>query len=166
VRLVQWFNGLLRLGWFGILIALAGLTAMGFVAWLLFLGLRRGWKQWQLRQLPPTERLYQQMLASFLQQGIPKQPSETPLEYGQRLYARAKAKQAQAANEIAHAYVRWRYGGEPQNLAYLGEKLRIIRSLAGREATNVRWPSWLSESRNSVWPVKPAMLIVSGDAFP
>jgi transglutaminase-like putative cysteine protease len=127
VRLVQWFNGLLQLGWFGILIALAGVTALGFVAWLMFLGLRRSWRQWRLRQLPPTERLYQQMLASFLQQGIPKQPSETPLEYGQRLYARAKAHQAQAANEIAHAYVRWRYGGEAQNLAYLGKKLRIIQ---------------------------------------
>jgi transglutaminase-like putative cysteine protease len=127
IRLVQLFNGLLRLGWLGILISLAGLTALGFLAWLAFLGLRQGRRRWQLQQLPPIERLYQQMLTSFMHQGIPKRSSETPLEYGQRLYAKAKAHQAQAANEIAHAYVRWRYGGEPQNLAYLGEKLRIVQ---------------------------------------
>jgi transglutaminase-like putative cysteine protease len=127
IKLVQLFNGLLRLGWMGILVTLAGLTALGFLAWLAFLGLRQGWRRWQLQQLPPTERLYQQMLTSFMGQGIPKRSSETPLEYGQRLYAKAKAHQAQAANEIAHAYVRWRYGGEPQNLAYLGDKLRIIQ---------------------------------------
>lgn len=127
VKLIQAFNGLLRLGWFGILMALAAFTALGFVAWLVFIGLRRGWRRWRLQKMPPTERLYQQMLASFTYQGIPKRASETPLEYGQRLYARAKAQQAQAANEIAHAYVRWRYGGEPQNLAYLGQKLRVIQ---------------------------------------
>ena len=127
IKLVQLFNGLLRLGWIGIVITLAGLTAFGFVAWLAFLGLRQGWRRWQLRQLPPTERLYQQMVTSFTHQGIPKRSSETPLEYGQRLYSKAKAHQAQAATEIAYAYVRWRYGGEPQNLAYLNEKLRVIQ---------------------------------------
>lgn len=126
-RLVRLFNGLLRLGWLGILVSLAGFTVLGFFAWLAFLGARRGWRQWRLQRLPPTERLYQQMLQTFMHQGIPKGSSETPLEYGQRLYAKAKAHQAQAANEISHAYVRWRYGGEPQNLAYLGKKLRIVQ---------------------------------------
>ncbi len=127
VKLVQLFNGLLRLGWVGIVITLAGVTALGFVAWLAWLGLRQGWRRWRRRQLPPTERLYQQMVDSFTRQGVPKRASETPLEYGQRLYSKVKAHQAQAANEIAYAYVRWRYGGEPQNLPYLNEKLRMIQ---------------------------------------
>jgi transglutaminase-like putative cysteine protease len=130
IHLVQFFNRLSRLGWVGILLTLVSLTALAFVAWLIFLGIGQGWQRWRLQQLPPTERLYQQMLAWFTRRGMPKGVSETPLEYGQRLYGQTKAAQAQAANEIAHAYVRWRYGGEPQNLAYLGEKLRIIQQQA------------------------------------
>lgn len=125
--LVRTFNALLNLGWVGIMLGIAIATAFGFIAWLAFLGLRRGWRYRQLRQLAPTERLYQQMLTWFAHQGLGKFPSETPIEYGQRLYQQTQPQPAQAANEIAHAYVRWRYGGEPQNLTYLGEKLRTIR---------------------------------------
>ncbi|MGG6238628.1 transglutaminase TgpA family protein [Nodosilinea sp. AN01ver1] len=125
--LVRSFNALLNLGWIGIMLGIALATALGFVAWLVFLALRRGWRYRRLRQLPPTERLYQQMLTWFAHQGLGKTPAETPIEYGQRLYQQTKAQSAQAANEITHAYVRWRYGGEPQNLDYLGKKLQIIR---------------------------------------
>lgn len=125
--LVRTFNALLNLGWVGIMLGIAIATAIGFIAWLAFLGLRRGWRYRQLRQLAPTERLYQQMLTWFAHQGLGKTPAETPIEYGQRLYQQTQPQPAQAANEIAHAYVRWRYGGEPQNLTYLGEKLRTIR---------------------------------------
>ncbi|MBE9156187.1 DUF3488 domain-containing protein [Nodosilinea sp. LEGE 06152] len=125
--LVRSFNALLNLGWIGIMLGIALATALGFVAWLVFLGLRRGWRYRQLRQLPPTERLYQQMLTWFAHQGLGKTPAETPIEYGQRLYQQTKTQSAQAANEITHAYVRWRYGGEPQNLDYLGKKLKTIR---------------------------------------
>ncbi|TVP67294.1 MAG: DUF3488 domain-containing protein [Leptolyngbya sp. LCM1.Bin17] len=131
-QLVRALLGLLRLGWVGIMLGLAGAIALGFLAWLAYRGLRRGWGQWQRRKLPPTERLYQQMLTWFTDQGLPKQASETPLEYAQRLYHQAKAPQAQAANEITHAYVRWRYGGEPQNLAYLTAQLRTIRHYRSR----------------------------------
>ncbi|MGF1567738.1 MAG: DUF3488 and DUF4129 domain-containing transglutaminase family protein [Nodosilinea sp.] len=130
-QLVRGFAGLLQLGWVGITLALASLIALGFVGWLAFLGLRRGWRRWQRRRFAPTERLYQQMLAWFDQQGLPKYRAETPLEYGQRLYTITKATQAQAANEIAHAYVRWRYGGEPQNLAALADNLRVIQRQKG-----------------------------------
>ncbi|NJL47563.1 MAG: DUF4129 domain-containing protein, partial [Leptolyngbyaceae cyanobacterium SM2_5_2] len=126
-HLLQALIGLLRLGWVGIITALAGLTALGFVAWLTFLMLRRGWRRWQLRKLPPTERLYQQMLTWFDQQGQAKQPAETPLEYSQRLTQQTKATQAQAIQDITHAYVRWRYGGESPELTDLAEKLRTIR---------------------------------------
>ncbi|MGB6014453.1 MAG: DUF3488 and DUF4129 domain-containing transglutaminase family protein [Nodosilinea sp.] len=125
--LVRSFNALLNLGWIGIMLGIAIATALGFVVWLAFLGLRRSWRYRQLRQLAPTERLYQQMLTWFDQQGLGKTAAETPIEYGQRLYQQTKAQTAQAANEITHAYVRWRYGGEPQNLDYLGKKLQIVR---------------------------------------
>lgn len=125
--LVRTFNALLNLGWVGVMLGIAIATAFGFIAWLAFLGLRRGWRYRQLRQLAPTERLYQQMLTWFAHRGLGKTPAETPIEYGQRLYQQTQPQPAQAANEIAHAYVRWRYGGEPQNLTYLGEKLRTIR---------------------------------------
>ncbi|WP_155523500.1 transglutaminase TgpA family protein [Nodosilinea nodulosa] len=125
--LIRTFTALLNLGWIGIMLGIAIATLLGFLAWLAFLGLRRGWRYRRLRQLDPTERLYQQMLTWFAQQGHGKTPFETPIEYGQRLYQQTKAQTAQAANEITHAYVRWRYGGEPQNLPYLSEKLRTIR---------------------------------------
>ncbi len=131
--LVRRFNALLTLGWVGIMVGIAIAAALGFVAWLAFWGLRRGWRYRQLRQLAPTERIYQQMLTCFAHQGLGKTPTETPLEYGQRLYQQTPSQPAQAANEIAHAYVRWRYGGEPQNLTYLGEKLRSIRQYRPRQ---------------------------------
>ena len=125
--LVQAFNALLGLGWVGIMVGIAIAVILGFVAWLALMGLLRAWRYRQLLQLAPTERLYQQMLTWFDQQGLGKRPVETPLEYSQRLYPQTRAQAAQAADEITHAYVRWRYGGEPQNLAYLGEKLQLIR---------------------------------------
>jgi hypothetical protein len=137
-RLVLILAGLLQLGWVGIIITLAGLTALAFGGWLAVLACRGGWRHWQLRQLPPPERIYQHMLTWFDQQGHPKRPTETPLEYGQRLYQEIQATQAQAANEIAQAYVRWRYGGEPQNLAYLAEKLTTVR----RDRTLQHRPRW------------------------
>ncbi len=125
--LVRGFSALLTLGWVGIMVGIAIATALGFVAWLAFLGLRHGWHYRRLRRLAPTERLYQQMLTCFDQRGLGKTPAETPLEHSQRLYQQTPPQLAQAANEIAHAYVRWRYGGEPQNLTYLSAKLRSIR---------------------------------------
>ncbi len=126
-QLMQTLVRLLRLGWVGIITALAGLTALAFVGWLAFLTLRRGWRRWQLRTLPPPERLYQQMLTWFAQQGQAKRPTETPLEYSHRLAQQTQATQAQAVQDITHAYVRWRYGGEPPELANLAQNLQTIR---------------------------------------
>ncbi len=128
VLVLRVLGGLFRLGWVGIVLGLAGATALAFAGWLAWNWLRLGWRRWQLRQLPPTERIYQQMLTWFEEQGHPRRPSETPLEYSQRLYQQTHATHAQAAGEIAHAYVRWRYGGEDQNTGYLAEKLKLIRS--------------------------------------
>ncbi|MGB5975182.1 MAG: DUF4129 domain-containing transglutaminase family protein, partial [Nodosilinea sp.] len=125
--LVRSFSALLNLGWVGIVLGAALATALIFVAWLALAALGRGWRYRRLRQLPPTERLYQQMLTWFARQGLDKTPAETPLEYSQRLYSQSKDQTAQAASEIIYAYVRWRYGGEPQNLTYLDKKMRVIR---------------------------------------
>ncbi|QQE66531.1 transglutaminase [Leptolyngbya sp. BL0902] len=127
VFVLRALGGLFRLGWVGIALGLAGATALAFVGWLAWNWLRLGWRRWRWRQLPPTERLYQQMLTWLEEQGHPKRPSETPSEYSQRLYQQIHATQAQAAGEIAQAYVRWRYGGEAQNATYLAEKLTLIR---------------------------------------
>lgn len=78
VGVVRLLSGLLRLGWVGIIIGLAALTALVFLGWLAVLASRQGWRRWQLQHLPPTERLYQQMLTWFAEQGHPKRPSETP----------------------------------------------------------------------------------------
>ncbi|MBE9138935.1 DUF3488 domain-containing protein [Nodosilinea sp. LEGE 07088] len=130
--LVNSFTALLNLGWIGIMVGIAVVTILVFFAWLIFLGLRQGWRYRQLQRLEPTERLYQQMLTWFDYRGLGKTPAETPLEYGRRLYHQAQPQPAQAANEIAHAYVRWRYGGESQNLIYLREKLKVIRQKPAR----------------------------------
>jgi transglutaminase-like putative cysteine protease len=130
--LLNTFTALLNLGWIGIMVGIAVATVLVFCAWLIFLGLRQGWHYGRLQRLDPTERLYQQMLTWFDHRGLGKTPAETPLEYAQRLYRQAQPQPAQAANEIAHAYVRWRYGGESQNLVYLRAKLKTIRQKSAR----------------------------------
>ena len=119
---------LLNRGWIGVILGFAGLTALAFVAWIGWLLGLSGWRQWRLQQLPPMERLHQQMLLAFAQQGLRKNLSETPLEYAQRLHKQVKSSQAQPANEIAHAYVRWRYGGEEADLNYIQRQLKKIKS--------------------------------------
>ena len=126
-QLVNYLGQLLNHG-------LAGVMAMvrwGWVA-LVLLGLGGGtlavgWRCWRLAHLPPTERIYQQMLTWFKQQGLPKQSSETPLEYGRRIEAKIPVKQAEAMKSLVKAYVSRRYGGETQNLPDLTQKLYIIR---------------------------------------
>ncbi|HIK43832.1 MAG TPA: DUF3488 domain-containing protein [Leptolyngbyaceae cyanobacterium M65_K2018_010] len=137
-RLSQALVRLLQRGWLGLLTALAGLIGLGFVLWLAILGLSRGWRHWQLRKLPPLERIYQQMLTWFAQQGYPKRPAETPLEYSQRLSQQVPGRQAQAAAAITQAYVHWRYGGEPQNLSFLTETMASLRGL-GPLSSRLRW---------------------------
>jgi len=126
-RLIAWVLGLRRWGWVGIMLGIALAVGVGFGLWLAWRGLGALLGQWRLGKLPPMEQLYQRMLDRLARQGWVKGPSETPAEFGQRLYQGAPPAQAQAANEIAHAYVRWRYGGEDQNLAYLKQQLRSLQ---------------------------------------
>jgi transglutaminase-like putative cysteine protease len=128
--LARLFIALARLfgqDWAAIILGFAGVTAAAFLGWIGWQGWRGGWRRWQLSRLPAMERLYQQLLNRLARQGLTKRPSETPLEFGQRLYQHTQAQPAQIANEISHAYVRWRYGGESPNLGYLQRQLRSLR---------------------------------------
>jgi hypothetical protein len=73
------------------------------------------------------ERLYQQMLKIFKEQGYPKSPSQTPWEYAQYLQTQEQMTQAEMIEEISQAYVRWRYGTEAVNLQRLQHQLQQLK---------------------------------------
>lgn len=126
-RSLGWFSGLFRQGWVGIFLGLATLLGLGFLGWLSWLGWL-GWRhQRWLQKLPPMESLYQQMVGWLAQQGHPKSAAQTPLEFAQHLCDRPDPQRAQIIHEISHAYIRWRYGREDQNDAYLKQQLRRLQ---------------------------------------
>lgn len=127
--LARILGGLWRLllsGWVGLFTALMLIVALAFLAWLggtRFLAWRH---QRQLAKLPPVERLYQQMLGTLKQQGYPKHPAQTPLEYASVWRDRLSTEVANALDGITQAYIHWRYGGQETNIAQLKEHLRTI----------------------------------------
>ena len=125
-RLIAWLSNLFSQGWVGAILAVAYVTALGFLGWLGWSGLSAWRHQRWLSRLPPMEGLYQQMLEWLSQQGIPKSPTQTPLEFARQL-TRPEFRHSQVVNEISQAYVRWRYGGEEQNLGYLQGRLRSLK---------------------------------------
>ncbi|HEY9738585.1 MAG TPA: DUF3488 and DUF4129 domain-containing transglutaminase family protein [Trichocoleus sp.] len=134
-RLLGGLTGLFGRGWVGVILGIAGVTGLAFLGWLGAQLWQSSWRRWQLSRLPAMERLYQQMLDRLASQGFARRPTETPLEFGQRLYQQAQGQSAQIANEISHAYVRWRYGGEEQNLAHLRQQLRSLNQRSSRRRT-------------------------------
>jgi transglutaminase-like putative cysteine protease len=125
-RLLGWFLGLLTKGWLGILTALITAIATGFLGWLSW----QGWRYWRyhywLSRLPAMEQLYQQMLNQLAHRGYRKQPSQTPLEYGQQVSQTQPPEQAVAIQGITHAYVHWRYGGTSPDLALIRRLLKTL----------------------------------------
>ena len=124
---IAWFFGLFGRGWLGIFVGLAIATAVGFCGWL-------GWHQWRkwqyrqwLNQLPPVERIYQQMLARLKGLGSHKHPAQTPLEYAQILRDTRSALLSNLAAELSQAYIAWRYGKEPQQLDRLQRLLLELK---------------------------------------
>lgn len=114
-------------GWGGLLAGLMSLVMVSFLGWL-------GWQQLQhwryqrwLSRLPAMERLYQQMLSILAQQATAKHPAQTPFEYLQTLYRTLEQPQTEVVKEISEAYVSWRYGNYPANLAYLQDGLRRLK---------------------------------------
>lgn len=122
-----WLTTLFSQGWLGILIGTGIITGFGFLAWL-------GWSGWQvwryrrwLAKLPPMEALYQQMLQGLAQQGMPKQPAQTPLEYAAYCRRHYPVERAQAIDQISQAYTQWRYGGRTPELSQLKERLQGLQ---------------------------------------
>jgi transglutaminase-like putative cysteine protease len=112
-------------GWFGAICGLAGVVVLSFGGWMLF----RSWRRWRygrwLRQQPPMEQVYQQMLGLLQRRELPvRQVYETPLEHWHGLDGSIGI----VVEPIVLAYVAWRYGGEPQNVDYLRSILLTIKS--------------------------------------
>lgn len=112
----------------GFAILLGSITA-GLAGWLLWLGHNTWQRQRWLQQLPPMERLYQNMLAWLSQRGFPKAATQTPWEYAQALGQNPDFAQASQVSTIIQAYMGWRYGSQPQNVDDLKRQLRQLQGL-------------------------------------
>jgi transglutaminase-like putative cysteine protease len=128
---IGWVSALFTQGWAGILVGCGVLTGISFLGWLGW----SGWKQWRnarwLARLSPVEAIYQQLLQYLAQEGLPKPPQQTPLEYAQvcknHLCQNHKPQQAKAIDEICQAYVLWRYGGQMPDLGAMRSQLQEVR---------------------------------------
>lgn len=125
-RVVLALMGLLGQGWIAIITGGAAVIAVAFLGWLGWQGWKTGQLRWRLRQLPPMERLYQQMLLSLAHRGHPKRSSETPLEYSHRL-ATGRIDHHPSIQAISQAYVRWRYGNRTPDFGQLKQHLQQLR---------------------------------------
>ncbi|NJP10128.1 MAG: DUF3488 domain-containing protein [Leptolyngbyaceae cyanobacterium RU_5_1] len=132
-RAVAWLVGLFFQGWMGLFTLLLLGIGLGFLGWLFW----TGWRSWRyqrwLKQLPPMERLYRQMLDWLTGQGLSKRPTQTPLEYMRQAQASRPTNQAIAIEAISQAYVRWRYGGQPPNLSQLKQYLQELKRRSSRQ---------------------------------
>jgi len=145
-RAIAWFIGLFYKGWVGWLTGLIVATVFGFLGWL-------GWNQfrkWRYRRwlakLPPMESLYQQMLNTLGNQGFRKHPAQTPLEYAQVSRNHHSPDSVEAIDEISHAYVSWRYGGESPNMQRIRQRLREL--MKSRQQPAVSSTQLLARFRN------------------
>jgi transglutaminase-like putative cysteine protease len=122
-RLISFFSQ----GWMGLLAAILSATGIAFIGWLLW----QGWQRWQRyrhwQQLPPVERIYQQLLAWLAAQGYPKRPTQTPLEYAIALRQHRQFTQADQVLAVIQDYLRWRYGNYPTDVDQLDQRVRTLR---------------------------------------
>jgi transglutaminase-like putative cysteine protease len=132
--IISFFASLLSRGLGGALLALIILTGIGFVVWLGW----RGMHSWRYRRwmmgLAPMEAMYQQMLRRLSEQGFPKSPAQTPLEYAVRLRPHHPPHRADAIRALSDAYVQWRYGGRSPNISQVEQWLHTIRSKPRRQS--------------------------------
>jgi protein-glutamine gamma-glutamyltransferase len=127
LRTIGWLIGLFSQGWISLFIGLGLLICLAFIGW----GGRRLWLKWRyhrwLSQLPPMERLYQEMLVRLRRQGLHKHPSQTPTEYSHHIQSYQSSDRATAIREISQAYVRWRYGRQTPDLPQLQKQLLVLK---------------------------------------
>jgi hypothetical protein len=129
-RILGWLWRFISGSLIGVLSGSIGAIALGFLGWLGFNQIGSWKHRRRLAQLPPMERLYQQMLEALTAKGYPKHPAQTPLEYAQSISENYSSVMAEIVEEISQAYVRWRYDEQPQNLDYLQQQFKaLIRSL-------------------------------------
>ncbi|MEO1211437.1 MAG: transglutaminaseTgpA domain-containing protein [Cyanobacteria bacterium J06638_20] len=123
---------LLQQGWVGALIGFGLAIALTFVGWLGW----NGWQSWRyhrwLKKLPPMEALYQQMMQWLKTEGLAKKPAQTPLEFVRVVRHSAQSLPADLVDEISHAYLHWRYGGETVDVGYLRNKLKTAQRQRNR----------------------------------
>ena len=124
---VSWLWGLFFQGWTGIFFGLILLICLGFFAWLAWNQFRVWSHRRWLQKLPPTERLYQEMLAWLGTKGFRKHPAQTPFEYVHHARPHHSPDVAQTIETITQAYVSWRYGGHKPNVSELREQLQSIK---------------------------------------
>ncbi len=127
--IIRIFVGLWKMvssGWLGMLSGLILAIAFGFLSWL-------GWHQWKnwryrfwLATLPPMEQIYQQMIKILATKGYIKHPTQTPLEYASSIGQDQPKAFAEVIEQIAHAYIRWRYGGHRPNIKQLRRRLKQL----------------------------------------
>lgn len=126
-RTIGWFVALFSQGWASLFLGIGILISVAFATW----GGWRLWLKWRYRrwlaQLPPMERLYQQMLSRVAAQGFRKHPAQTPLEYARQAQEQQSCDRATAIREISQAYVRWRYGRHTPDLPQLHQRLKVLK---------------------------------------
>lgn len=121
-----------------VIAAVAGVAA-ALGAWLL------GFAVWNygLRGLPPEARLYGKMSRLGWLAGAGRRPSQTPIEYAERL-ARSAPTAAESVRKIAAAYARAKYGGrepsederEELETAWRGARLTLTGRVFRLERAN------------------------------
>lgn len=129
---VVWLWVLFSSGWMGFFAALILAICFSFLAWLAWNRLRvLRYRLW-LRQLPPMESLYQEMLTELGREGFRKHPAQTPLEYASAADRHQPPDTAEVVHEITQAYVSWRYGGKTPNLTQLRLRLQGLKKAQRR----------------------------------
>ena len=127
-RFISWFFSLFSQGIYGIISGLTLATTLGLFGWLGWDKWRK-WRKWQfLGKLQPMEKLYRQVVEWTGEKGLTKHQAQTPLEYARVLNQHYSPKTAEVIEEISHAYVSWRYGGDSPNLNSLRQKWQQIRN--------------------------------------
>ena len=119
--------GFFTSSWQGWIAGLLGLSVLAVLVWLT----PQGWRLWRYRQrlanLPPMERLYQQMLKLLAEGGTPKHHHETPFEYARRLQQTPSQSVATLVSDISRGYVDWRYGQQNHNWSQIQQQFQILR---------------------------------------
>lgn len=133
-ELLQALMGLARRIWSGLgggwrsgLGSLVLVLGAGLAIAAIHRGLRQVYRWWRLSQLPPAERVYQQMLTWCQGQGFARHRGETPLEHSERIAPHLGVNQAGALQALVWAYLDWHYGEKDQNSPDLTANLTILR---------------------------------------